>query len=277
MTLVLACLTARSVYQVSDRRLTLLARAQSVVDDDRNKAVFVGRVSFAYTGIAKIGRERTDNWLARVISEGPTNDMAMVAERILSAATAAFLLLPGNIRHHAFQGVGWFRLKGENRLGPGIITVHNCIDEQTGTWSAEPFEQFRTSTQFPTSLPAGCVLHSVGVMPSTAEKNAIVRLVRKCVKHRHSTPATVLQSLTMSVRWLSRRHTRIGKNLLALSIPKRSVEEWERTGSMPLLAGLPNEFTATFAYVSPQGTLTWFGPHIVREGVVLTDVKVGSL
>jgi hypothetical protein len=66
MTLVLTCLTARNVYQVSDRRLTRISNPEEIMDDERNKAVFVGRVSFGYTGLAEIGKERTDNWLARV-------------------------------------------------------------------------------------------------------------------------------------------------------------------------------------------------------------------
>lgn len=276
MTLVLACLTASTVYQVSDRRLTELSNPEAVIDDERNKAVFVGRVSFGYTGLAQILNERSDNWLARVISEGPTNDMAEVAERIRSAASEAFRRMP-NRAAHAFQGVGWFRLKGENRLSPGIITIHNCLDEQTGLWLGEPSKDFRILTQFPSSLPGSCILNSVGVTPTARDKSAVLRLVRKCVKHRTSTPATVLKALIVSMRWLSRRYVRIGKSLLAVSLPKNSVEEWERTGRFMLLAAPPNDLTATFTYVSPRGSQTWFGPHIASQGVVLTDVKVGSL
>jgi hypothetical protein len=276
MTLILACLTDRNVYQVSDRRLTLLSNPATVVDDESNKAVFVGRVSFGYTGLARIGQERTDDWLARVISEGPTNDMAQVAERIRSAATTSFQQLPMRIRH-AFQGIGWFRLQGEDWLSPGIITIHNGIDEQTGRWLVGPVEEFRTARQFPSSFPGGCILNSVGVVPSAAEKDAVVRLVRKCVKHQTSAPATVHKALIMAMRWLGSRHSTVGNSLLAVSLPKRSVEEWERTGKTTLLAALPNNSTATLTYVSPQGSLTWFGPHIAGEGVVLTGVKAGYL
>ena len=278
MTLVLTCLTARNVYQVSDRRLTRISNPEEIMDDERNKAVFVGRVSFGYTGLAEIGKERTDNWLARVISEGPTNDMAQVAERIRSAASTAFRLLPREYRHHAFQGTGWFRLKGEeDRLSPGIITVHNSLDEQTGGWLNESFDEFRTWTQFPSALLGGCVLNSVGVVPTAPEKDAVVRLIRKCVKHQNSTPATVLKALIISMRWLSSRHQRIGKSILAISLPKNSVENWERTVRSMLRAGPPNDSTATFISASPQGSLTWFGPHIASTGIVLTDFQVGGI
>jgi hypothetical protein len=276
MTLILTCLTACTVYQVSDRRLTRITNASEIIDDERNKSVFVGRVSFGYTGLAEIGQERTDNWLARVISEGPTNDMAQVAERIRSAATAAFRTLPKQYRHHAFQGSGWFRLQGEKGLSPGIITVHNSIDEQTGQWVSEPFDEFRTATQFPSKLDGGCVLNSVGVMPTASEKDAVVRLIRKCVKHRTSTPATVVKGLIISVRWLSGRHERVGNSILAVTLPKKSVENWERTGRSMLLAAPPNDSTATFTSASRQGSLSWNGPHIANQGIVLTDVQVGG-
>jgi hypothetical protein len=282
MTLILACLTARTVYQVSDRRLTLLSKPNSVVDDDRNKAVFVDRVSFGYTGLAQIGHERTDDWLARVISEGPTRDMDQVGERIRSAASAAFRKLPATLpkkfKHHAFQGVGWFRLRGQRWLSPGIMVIHNGLDEQTGEWLVEPFEKFRVATQFPSALPrTDCILNSVGVRPGVLERSAVVRLVRKCVKHRSSTPATVLKAMIVSMRWLSGRHPRVGKTLLAVSLPKRSVEEWERTGRTLLLAAIPNDSTATFTYISSQGSLISHGPHVVGEGIVLTGIQGGPL
>ena len=75
MTMLLACLTDELVYQVSDRRLTDVASSNVVVDDESNKAVVVdGRMVFTYTGLAKIGSERTDLWLARVIGDGRTDD-----------------------------------------------------------------------------------------------------------------------------------------------------------------------------------------------------------
>lgn len=79
MTLILACVTPTMVYQVSDRRLTLASNPKAIVDDERNKSVFVGRVSFGYTGLAYVGNERTDIWASSRRSEGPT-DMAVVTD-----------------------------------------------------------------------------------------------------------------------------------------------------------------------------------------------------
>jgi len=274
MTLILSCLTPKMVFQVSDRRLTLHSDAEAIGDDDRNKAVFVGRVSFGYTGLANIGAVRTDDWLAKVISQGPTWDMMAVAERIRTAATEAFRKIPRRIGRHIFEGVGWFRLTGEKDLTPGLITIHNCLDEATATWLPEAYPEFRISSQFPSSLPGACILHSAGVDPTPQEKAAVVRLVRKCAKRKNS--AAVLQAMIRSMRWLSGRHSRIGNSLLAVSIPKRSVEESERTGRITLIAAPPNDRTASFLYVSAGKTI-WHGPHIANEGTVLTGFQGGPL
>jgi hypothetical protein len=277
MTLILACLTPRMVYQISDRRLTRAWNSKAIVDDERNKCVFVGRVSFGYTGLAFVGNERTDLWLARVISEGPIQDMAVVAERIRSTASRVFRPLPRRSRHHAFQGVGWFRLKGEQQLSPGLITIHNCIDEQTGLWVHEAFPEFRTSVHFPSSFPRRFILNSIGETPTDQDKGAVAYLLHRVVKHRRSTPERIIIRLIVSVKWLSERYPRIGNSVLAVSIPKHSVEEEERTGRSFLLAAPPNDRTATFISASPSGGMRWHGPHVVSEGIVLGDVQVGWL
>jgi hypothetical protein len=272
MTLILSCLTSDAVFQVSDRRLTLHSDAETIGDDDRNKSVFIGRVAFGYTGLASIGVVRTDDWLAKVISQGPTNSMVTVAERIRAAATEAFRGIHRRIGRHVFEGVGWFRLTGEKDLRPGLITIHNCLDQATSTWIPEAYAEFRTSTQFPPHLPANCVLHSVGVDPTQQEKSAVVRLVRSCTRRRNS--AAVLQAMIRSMHWLSTRHARIGKSFLAVSIPKRSVEDTERTGRIALIAAPPNDRTASFLYISP-GKVVWHGPHVASEGTVLTGFRCG--
>jgi hypothetical protein len=272
MTLILSCLTADTVFQVSDRRLTLHSDAETIGDDDRNKAVFLGRVSFGYTGLANIGVVRTDDWLAKIISQGPTKDMTVVAERIRVAATEAFRGIPRRIGRHVFEGVGWFRLAGANDLRPGLISIHNCFDDKTATWLPEASAEFRISTQFPSSFPGKCILHSAGVDPTPQEKSAVVRLVRKCAKRQNS--AAVLQAMIRSMSWLSGRHARIGNSFLAVSIPKRSVEESERTGRIGLFAAPPNDRTASFLYVS-AGKTVWHGPHMASEGTVLTGFQCG--
>ena len=126
MTLVLACLTDDAVYLVSDRRLTSSRPPHAVVDDDCNKAVFLdGRIAFGYTGLAEIAGTRTDDWLATALADGPTNDLSLTAARVAQRASADFasMHLPLEWKRHAFLGAGWFRLKGETTLAPGLLQI----------------------------------------------------------------------------------------------------------------------------------------------------------
>jgi hypothetical protein len=208
-----------------------------------------------------------------VIADGPNDDMAQVAERIRDRATADFrqLQIPRRYKRHAFQGVGMFRLRGEADLSPGIITIDNAIDHQNGSWLTDPLPEFKVTTQFPEKLPGGCILNSVGVTPSPQEKSAVLRLVRKCVKHRHATPRTVAHSLIISLRWLSGRHPQIGSGLMVVRLSKTGVEHVERSQSVSMSAG------EDFIYVSATGLTTHFGPHFVFGRSVLTGFEGGSL
>src|SRR5262249_8755533 len=129
MTIVLDCFARNAAFQVSDRRLTDPDRPGKICEEEADKADLLnGRGIFSYTGLATIEGQRTDEWLAHAIADGPTEDMASVAQRVSDKATAAFrrLRLPARYKRHAFRGTGWFRLKNENWLSPGLITVHNA-------------------------------------------------------------------------------------------------------------------------------------------------------
>lgn len=280
MTLVLTCLTRDAIFQVSDRRLTRSAPPFEIVDDEANKAVVVeGRVVFGYTGLARIQTERTDDWLARVIGSESTNDMAQIARRIKDAATQEFVRmnLPAQFKYHAFQGAGWFRLKGEDYLRPGTIVIDNGFDHRTWTALPSPLAEFRVSTSFPEKMRGECVLSSIGFVPSAEEKAAIVRLVRKCVKHRHSTFRTVLHALINSMRWLSSRHWSIGPGLMAVCLPKKCVQILEESGQVMMLAGPPTDYAATFLYVSATGSTTIFGPHFVGDGSIAMNFRARTV
>ncbi len=280
MTLILACLTKDIVYQVSDRRITNLLPPYERLSDEQNKAVMIdSRFVFGYTGLSEIGGERTDTWLAKVISQSDTNDMAAVTNHIRESANRAFERMTGpkKNRRCAFQGVGWLRLQGESDFSPASLTIHNAIDPQTGMWLAEPIDEFRLNTRWPSHFPNYCVMESVGVIPSLAEKDAVFRLVRRCVKRHKSTPLTVREALIRSLRWLSTRHKTVGPGMMAVCLPKRGAEEAERTGRRMVLAGTYSDVAPTFVYISAEGSAKYFGPHFVSKGVVLTDFQAGSL
>jgi hypothetical protein len=282
MTIVLDCFARDAAFQVSDRRLSDPDRPGIIIDDETNKAVLVnGRVIFSYTGLAAIDGQRTDEWLARAIADGPTEDMAAVAQRVRDKATAAFrrIRLPSRYKRHAFRGTGWFRLKNEDWLSPGLITVHNAFDHETGGWLNDSLPEFRVASYFPSKLPGGCFIRNVGVTPSERERDAIVRLVRKCATHRNATTSTVLDALVMVVQWLSkhRQYERIGPGLMVVCLPRSSVEKSDDR-TFTFSAGKPNDSTPTFFYVPAKGaTPITFGPIFVVGQQILTGFEAGYL
>jgi hypothetical protein len=275
MTLILSCITEDAVYQVSDRQLTD-PRTGFLFEDACNKAVFVdGRVAFGYTGLGAMGNQPTDVWLAHTIA-GAGTDMAAKTERVRQRAHVEVrrLPLPGHLKRHAFQGVGWFRLRPEGWLSPGLIWIHNTFDHQTGEFLSTALPEFRVASFFPFKLPGGYLLKHVGFDPTQSERSAVCRLIHKAVRHRRSTLKTVMDGLILSFRWLSTRHPdRIGASLMALCLPRRSVELFQETHRLPVLMGPPDDTAATFVYISSTGSKVSFGPIVVMGGTVLSNFR----
>jgi hypothetical protein len=282
MTLVLDCFARDAAFQVSDRWLTDPERG-AVVDDQTNKAVVVnGRVVFSYTGLARIEGQRTDEWLARAIADGPTEDMAAVARRVADKATVAFRRLncESRFKRHAFRGTGWFRLKNEDWFSPGLITVHNAFDHNTGHWLSQPLNEFKVASYFPSKLPGGCFIRNVGVTATAEERSAVMRLVRKCANHPKATKRAVLDALVMAVQWLSkhRNYKTIGPSLMAICLPRSCVEKLDGTGAFVMFTGKPEDSAPTFLYVPAKGTTPIsFGPIFVGGQIILTGFQGGSL
>ncbi|GKS58195.1 hypothetical protein YTPLAS18_17220 [Nitrospira sp.] len=281
MTLILDCFARDAAFQVSDRRLTDIHG--NAVDDETNKAVVVdGRVVFGYTGLAQIEGERTDVWLAHVIAGGPTNNMRVVADRICHRATSAFqrLRCPIQFKRHAFRGTGWFRLKDEDWFSPGLITVHNYFDHNTGDPLPEPLGDFKVSSYFPTKLPGGCFIRNVGVTPSPAERAAIVKLVRKCAKNKNATRGAVLNALIQSVVWLSknRAYRTIGSSVMAICLPRTCVEQFDGTGAYAMAPGMPQDSCPTFLYATTnQAIRVGFAPIFVGKRTTPAQLKPGAI
>ncbi len=110
MTLILSIATPEFVLQVSDWRLMRLdGRRATCIEDDANKlTVFCNRMVFGYTGLANIGDQKTDVWLAQTLSKLSDNDLAVVVTQLKERATDAFSRLncDSEIKRHAFIGVG---------------------------------------------------------------------------------------------------------------------------------------------------------------------------
>jgi hypothetical protein len=98
MTAILALVNKRHAIQLSDRRLT--AHDRKVVEEHSNKATVLtcanGRFAVGYTGLARVGRFRTQHWLLDALLEcGPPEfGIFEMMKRFLERAKQDFASLP---------------------------------------------------------------------------------------------------------------------------------------------------------------------------------------
>src|SRR5262245_35518192 len=89
MTLIFSLLTNTHIVQVSDRKLTWKRGSRyELCDDETNKAVvWCNRAVFSYTGISKVGQERTDHWIRDAIR--PANSLDEALELLVGTCNRA--------------------------------------------------------------------------------------------------------------------------------------------------------------------------------------------
>lgn len=122
MTLNISCATHEYAVQVSDRRLT---KDRKVVEDDANKIVlFCGRMAFSYTGLAEIGKEKTDIWLTRILADPKCQSLSDAVRTIKTRATESFQDVPWSKaqKRHAFVGIGWTNAAGKEVFQPIVAS-----------------------------------------------------------------------------------------------------------------------------------------------------------
>lgn len=282
MTLILSCITDDAVFQVSDRRLTSFNCPGEVVHEETNKAVLVsGHVAFGYTGTSHVGNTRTDDWLAGVIATAQGRQSRVIDQDIAREATTAFRALPWEAKYkrHAFQGVGWFVTPDRNAVRAGVITIHNALDEKGQDWVEEARAAFDVTAAFGTPKRNQFFITAVGAAFHAEDRYAVHDFLRKCVHRRVNRNEAVLQGLVIAVRWLSHRDPAgtVGRNLMALCIPKRSAEEALRTGNVLAVAAPPQTGRLTFLDLPEHGRACSYGPHVVHGGVVVRGFTVQPL
>ncbi len=278
MTFILNFATSEHVFQVSDRKLTFFPSGK-IYDEESNKAVMVnGRMAFAYTGLGKIGRESTDNWLVKKIASITDDNLGAVAEKIRQEATKDFARLSTpnrNMLKHAFVGVGWTIYNGETELSPILLTIDNALNK-SGEWSANISKEFKTTLNGWGNSKDFCI-GSAGVSVSPAEKKTIWRHLSRIVK-RGELQLAILRGMVDACLWIADRHTPwVGKSLMALCIPKKAVLNTMKTGRTIMLLG-GSEETTSFFYIPKDGKRAInFGPHFVSRGNAYINLEVHNL
>jgi hypothetical protein len=249
VTLVLSCLTPRFVLQVSDRLLVDVRTGKPLPGKDEvNKAVlFMNRISFAYTGLAQIGLQPTDAWLADTLAS--EDDPTASFERLALAATDYFRRAPVPLawKRHAFVAVGWNQWPERwPDWKACIFCVSNCLDDQW-RWQAVPSDHFTMRGRV---LPPreAFLLASAGQPLKHRERVALLRQLRRFVPR--TSPAAVADLLVEQVRAVALRNPAVGQGVLVNAIPL--LPEAFESGAMLALSSRPTLTEQTFSYL-PAG------------------------
>lgn len=271
MTLVLSAGTHKFLVQVSDRRLT--RQTGAVVTDDAIKAVaYCNFMAIAYTGLARIGGERTDLWITRQLQAIENPSPGQVAGKLREAAEGALEELPSPFPH-AFVGIGWLSEAAEagGDLHPFIAKVSNFHDED-GAALTDARREFSARISYTTRRDR-FALDVTGQSLASEEVNSLARTIRRALK-RGGGQRAVMRLLARAIRDAADRNQRVGRDLLGTCY---AVEATKQDPFQPswIIKGDPRETDHSFHDLR-DGNLsgTRYQPHIVGPGFRLTDGRL---
>ena len=265
MTLILSLITPAFAIQLSDRRLTYAngPKTGQVFDDDVNKLVCLcGNSCFGYTGIAKIGTLRTDDWLLDVLAKAKCTHPAQASKAIADNATEAFLKIRKDLRRQAFVGVGWSQFDQTEKLRPFICKISNALDEK-GTWIATAKDKFSIKVNV-LGDKAKFLASATGVQISPGKRNELTRSIRRALV-KGVGPKVLMAILRDLIYRVARTDALVGTSLLCVCMPRQAVGT-AQTGFL-IVAAPPNDHQITFTYVNPVlGDFIHKGPSFVCGG-----------
>ena len=98
----------------------------TIHDDKANKATVVcGRMALAYTGLAQIQLQRTDEWITKVLASSgftSSSDAAKVLREEATRHSSGIAATP-RARRHAFVAVGWTKSRPDEKLRPHSLLI----------------------------------------------------------------------------------------------------------------------------------------------------------
>jgi SEC-C motif len=266
VTLLLSVVTPRYVMQASDRRVVSLSDSGSVIDadDEQNKAIFVAeRMTFAYTGHARIDREDTAEFfqgvMARSLATGRSVEDSLATVGTMSAGYFRSLRADTD-RHHSFVGVGW-EGRPPHDGPPFIAWTSNAIDENGERLSA-PQEQFATHYRRLAAGEAFALVTAGAVLPEDALSRLNAQLA--FLTGDGDDPAAVGLVLVEAIREQAAENDAVGSGVMINCIPR---SPGPPGGDIIFVGDAPKLDVRTFAYVPADAVpaYEYLGPLVVTS------------
>jgi hypothetical protein len=201
MTQILSVISHHFVVQASDRRVTVVPSGR-IAEDDHNKAVFhCGHMTWAFTGVARIGATRTAEWMSDTVAHSPSLQHSI--ERLRAGASSKLQAYPPSIRRLAFVGVGFAsEMLVDQRWSavdtyPILTVISNFLDEK-GTWAASAADELLAQSW---SIPRQrqFLLFESGVPLRAATRKKLLRDIDRGFAHLAGPPA-IARLLARAIR-----------------------------------------------------------------------------
>lgn len=176
------------------------------------------RQHFLTPASQRLAKTRTDKWLAHVLSTSGASNPVDVAQDIKREATEVFqsIGLSRKLKRHAFVCAGWCWPPGSPDLRPFLSIVSNAMDEKL-QYLSEAKKEFSVYWKMwkrrddPVVIP-------IGQWKQTPEINNLIRQTRRASQRR--APHIMRDSLSKAIRAVSNVEKTVGKDLLAVIMPK---------------------------------------------------------
>lgn len=276
MTMLLGCISNEQVVQVSDRRLTWVGADGKVIgirDDDKNKAVVASNwLAMSYTGLAELAGEQTHRWLMMAAGGASPFTLPRILEHVAERATKTFASLPVSPiqKRHAFLLSGWEPSGDSGSHRPFMAVISNALDEAPSvshpnrinwSWLASAEPEFRVQIR-PLPLDQPFLWACVGQRLGEPVAQQLDLHAAKCVR-QSAGPSALIRVLAEAIRVSAANNTAIGRNLMAVSVPRKAL-----TGGQSMLIPLTevvrdDEVTAVYLPEREDRTIR-YGPSYIQ-------------
>ena len=202
----------------------------SLFDSDANKAIiFHGHAVFSYTGIAEIGKMRTDEWIAEQLID--RTGLGDGIRALIEALDKKVKFLQVSNKQLMIVVDCWSSTSKDAAIGPHTSTITNFWCKKERRFVTRTFNAFQ---QWIGDLPAGkgYAFCARGQNIPAEIMHALHRNVVRTMRHAGPMPTTidaksVARFMIEAIREVAKKNIRVGSDLMVTILPNKGLPEQE--------------------------------------------------
>jgi len=224
VTLIVPFISEEFVALASDRRITWqIGGASKRWEDTENKTVVLaGHFLMGYTGFARLGGVKTEQWVVeKLVGVDPSSYFGVLEAE--AEAAVRVMKEPLERTGHAFVAVGYGRFRTDpGAVHPTAVTVSNALgDGEYGRWA--PVPQFSAQRIPPLRGPDDFRLSAFGTPPPRRVVDETVDLIRRYKKRHPGRALGVLQLMVDLVRQVAAGSDGVSRDVSVSVLPRAAV------------------------------------------------------